>query len=154
MKIVLSLEEVRMMSIPESVRFLSFANSYGATIELDQEGLTIADYLEKTIVGIETDEEGKKIHYYGYGYFSDDSSEKTHRFLEYTWFIAPLEEVLKTGIAEYESENQDQFKQYITDCTEDECESFYEHYDNGKMPKLILAADVDMNTPDGVYILF
>lgn len=46
MKIVLSLEEVRKMSIPESVRLLSFANSYGATFELDQEGMTIEDTID------------------------------------------------------------------------------------------------------------
>lgn len=154
MKIILSLKEVKKMSTSESIRLMSFANLCGATIEIDQEGMTINDYLEKTVVGIETDEEGKKIHYYGYGYISDDCSDKPYRFLEYTWFIAPLKDVLEFGIREYESEYQDQFKQYITDCTKEQCGSIYEHYDNGNIPKLMLESDVDMNTPDGCYILF
>lgn len=115
--------------------------------------LTLKDYLEKTVVSIETDEEGKKIHYCGYGYLSDDSSGKPYRFLEYTWFTVPLEEALEAGISEYECENGDQYKQYIEDCSEEICIHHYEHYDNGKMPKIIKEKDVDMNTPDGVYIL-
>ncbi len=37
MKIILSLKEVKKMSIPEFIKFMLFANSCGATIELDQE---------------------------------------------------------------------------------------------------------------------
>lgn len=110
---------------------------------------------DKTIVEISTTEDGKQIHYYGYGYHSDGglNEEKEYRFLEYTWFIAPLEEVLKIGVYDYESEYQDRFKQYITDCTEDECQKIYETYDNGKMPKIIDSRDVNRFTPDGTYIL-
>ena len=116
------------------------------------DGTPIDDYSENTIVEICTKGEDRLIHYFGYGYYAHEDG-KPYRFLEYTWFIAPLEEALKMGLHEYESENCDQYKTYIEDCTEEECVEFYEHYDNGKTPKLIYVDEVDMNTPDGVYIL-
>ena len=113
---------------------------------------TIADYSENTIVELITDDKGRLIHYYGFGYYAHEDG-KPYRFLEYTWFFAELKKALEKGLYEYEDEYQDQFAQYITDCTEEECVKFYEHYDNGDMPKLIYVDEVNMDTPDGVYIL-
>ncbi len=156
MRIIVTREEVKQMSIPDSIRFLSFANKNNAKIELDPSDLTLADYEEKTIVGIEMEGGKKVVHFYGYGYYSDgcDEDEKPYRFLEYCWFTAPIEEVLKAGVSEYESDNQDRFKQYITDCTEAECKKMYETYDNGRMPMAIDKEDLNADTPNGIYILF
>ena len=114
----------------------------------------LCDVEEKTIAEIITENSGRYVHFFGYGYYSEDESTgKPFRFLEYTWFIAKLEDVLKEGFLEFESEHQDEYKQYLTDCTEAECLRFYRTYDNGNEPKLIQSDLVDMNTPDGVYIL-
>lgn len=111
-------------------------------------------YIGNVIVELSTEDDKRFIHFYAYGYVTDNQKEETpYRFLEYVWFIVPLEEVLEVGIGEYECENSDQYKQYIEDCTEENCNYRYEHYDNGKMPKVIKEKDVDMNTPDGMYIL-
>ena len=113
----------------------------------------IDEYSEYTIVQIFTEDGVKRIHYYGYGYYAHQDGEKEYRFLEYTWFIVDLAEALKMGLYEYESVFCDQYKTYITDCTEEECAEIYEHYDNGEMPKLIFVDEVNMDTPDGAYIM-
>lgn len=124
-------------------------------IEKKPEDVVSDDYCEATIVEIYTDGGTRYVHYMGYGYYSveDDDEVKPYRFTEYTWFIVPLRDVLKTGIYNYECENADQYKQYIEDCTEERCKEIYETYNNGEMPKLIFEDEVDMNTPDGFYIL-
>lgn len=116
---------------------------------------TIADYEDKTIVGIEMEYGKKVVHFYGYGYYSEgcDGDEAPYRFLQYCGFTAPIEDVLKAGVSEYESDNQDQFKQYINDCTEAKCIDFYEHFDAGRMPQLLKKEDLNIDTPLGVYIL-
>lgn len=106
----------------------------------------------KTIVDIRTENGEKTIHYCGYGYRSE-GDVKPYRFLEYIGFEAPLKEVLKSGIYSYEDCNQEQYKQYITDCSEEECRRIYETYDNGKFRIVIDADDIDEKTPDGTYIL-
>lgn len=118
----------------------------------EKRNATIADYSENTIVEISTQIQRRTIHFFGFGYYAHENG-KQYRFLEYTWFIADLRKALKMGLYEFESEYQERYKQYITDCTEEECVEIYEHYDNGKMPKLIYADEVNMDTPDGVYII-
>lgn len=153
MRISIRKSEVEEMSISEALQFLKATQLSGVKVELDPRDVTADDYSESTIVQIYTDKEGRHIHYYGYGYYAHQGEDKPYRFLEYTWFIAPLEEALEMGLYEYESENCDQYKTYITDCTEEECKEFYERYDNGEMPKLIFVDEVNMDTPDGVYIM-
>jgi len=112
------------------------------------------DFYEKTVVGIEPGENGEKdVHFFGYGYCAEDGTDTPYRFVEYTWFIVPLKEVLKTGFASYEGDNSDQYKQYITDCTEESMYDIYMHYDNGSQPVVIKEEDISENTPFGCYIV-
>ena len=95
--------------------------------------MRVTDYLDKTIFSVFLDESGNKmVHFFGYGYYMgdgyDSKDSKSYRFLEYTFFIAPLSDVLKEGFSNYESEYSDQFKQYITDCDEKELIDCYKNY--------------------------
>lgn len=110
-------------------------------------------YIEKTVFGIETDNGEKIVHFYGYGYHSDDGTDTPYRFLEYTFCYVPLKKVLEMGFEEAESQYGPEVKQYIADCTRDEMESIYEHYDNGNKPTELKKEDLNMDTPLGVYIL-
>lgn len=112
------------------------------------------NFLEKTIISI-SDENGERmIKFLGYGYFSEGSEPpQCFRLLEYCFFEAPLNEVLAVGTAEYESEHSDRYKQYITDCTEEELQSFISHYDNGNAPVPLPASELNAFTPNGTYIL-
>lgn len=116
--------------------------------------------IDKTIVEIFTgaDEDGvvkKWIHFCAYGYFCEDAPDpkRDHRFVEYTFFMVPLKEVLDFGVSEYESEEGCRYKQYIDDVSEDQMVANYNHYDNGKQPKLLHKEDINIDTPDGFYIL-
>ena len=115
--------------------------------------LDITDVLERTIIGIENLCGKKHIHYYAYSWYSDDSSPTPYRFAEYTFFIEDLEKVLKYGITCYESEYQEYIKQYILDCSEEECRDCYIYYHAGQPPKLIRERDISLSTPCGFYIL-
>ncbi len=122
--------------------------------EMDGTRITVRDgYEDKTIVGIGTDSDGTKyIHYYGYGYQADDNgSGKCYRFLEYTWYIEPLTDVLSEGVCMFESNHSDGIKTYIRDCTELEMIDCYAHYDNGKAPRIL--KEITINTPDGTYAI-
>ena len=105
-------------------------------------------YEENTIFA----KEGDDIHYLAYGYYSEDDSETPFRFLEYTWFIVPVEDVETRGFDAVESEDSDQFKQYIEDCTEETMIARYQHYDAGNHPKWIEKSKINRYLPDGCYI--
>ena len=113
----------------------------------------IGDVLENTIIGIEDWDGEKSIHYYAYSYCSDNGAPDSYRFVEYTFFIETLAKALQYGIKQYESDYQEEVKQYIEDCKEDELIRFYEHYDNGEAPAPILVSEITMGTPYGMYIL-
>ena len=122
--------------------------------------LSYKDVIERTIVEVYTcyEKDGKEerfIHFLGYGYCSDafEDDNKDHRFLEYTFFVAPLQEVLDFGVSEYESEFGCEYKQYIEDCTDDTMVGRYLHYNGGVCPLPISKDKLDINTPDGSYIL-
>lgn len=109
---------------------------------------------EDLIVGIETEDGVRNVHFYGYGYDSgDESSLEDHRFVEYTFFIVPLEEVLERGLFEVENEDSECVKQYITDCTYEGMLDIYHHYDDGKCPKPITVDDISNDLADGVYVV-
>lgn len=111
------------------------------------------NYEDKTIAAVETWSDGERyVHYYAYGYYAECSNKPPYRFLEYTFFIIPLKDVVDRGFYEIEGDESDQYKQYIEDCTEETMIQHYEHYDNGKMPKIMNADDLSMSTPDGTYI--
>ena len=117
----------------------------------------VNEFEGRTIIGFEKDDATNicTVHFYGYGYHVERAidKKKDYRFVEYTWFRAPLSEVKKYGFAEYESENGCLFKQYITDCTEAEMLDFYNSYDDGVRPIMIREADINENTPEGIYIV-
>lgn len=113
-------------------------------------------YLETPVIGIELNDRKQKIvHYYGYGYQTDDIGinkdgvYRPYRFVEYTWAYFPLEQVIEKGLPD--EDVLCLYKQYITDCTENELIDTYEHYDNGNMP--VLLESLSMDTPVGCYIL-
>lgn len=110
-------------------------------------------YEDKTIISIDVNNGVKTIKYLGYGYYAEDT-DTPYRTLEYCWFEVPLKDALEVGAYEYESKHLDEYKQYIGDCTREECEMFYEQYDNGKAPKVLHESELDMDTPNGMYILF
>jgi len=113
----------------------------------------IGTVLDRTIIGIEQCNGRKIIHYYAFGWLADGSANTPYRFAEYTGFIEDLEKVLEFGISNFESEYQEEIKQYVEDCTEEQCADFYAHYDNGNPPKFISEKDVSMSTPYEVYVL-
>lgn len=111
---------------------------------------TIGDILEKTIIGIELDDDGKKIiHYYGYSWYT--GSEPEYRFAEYIFFYGNLVEVLETGIYAYEMQYQDLVKQYISEHDQKEITILYCSYDNGNPAIPINERDISINTPFGIY---
>lgn len=110
--------------------------------------------LEDTIIGIENFDGVKFVHFYGYGYIADDNGDgKDCRFLEYCGMYAPLSEVLVNGFLKAEQDRMESVKEYIRDCTEEECMEIYNHYDNGSAPEFINESDIDMDTPCGIYIV-
>jgi len=114
----------------------------------------MVDFYERTVIGIEPGDDGEKaVHFYGYGYCADDGTETPYRFVEYTWFIAPLRDVLKVGFESYEGDNGDRYKQYITDCTEEKMNEIYKHYDNGNQPTVIKEEEITEDTQFGCYIV-
>lgn len=113
----------------------------------------IGDVLENTIIGIEDWDGEKSIHYYAYSYCADDGAPDSYRLVEYTFFIETLAKVLQYGIKQYESDYQEEVKQYIEDCTEGELIRLYEHYDKGEAPVHIWISEITMETPYGMYIL-
>lgn len=109
---------------------------------------------EDLIVAIETNEDGsRQAHLYAYGYCTGDGAEPAYRFVEYTFFIVPLNEVLQKGIFDVESEYSEFIKQYIHDCTEEEMLELYKHYDDGNCPKPIAADQITADIPDGTYVV-
>ena len=121
---------------------------------------TYDQVIDKTIVGISTgmDESGiekKWIHFFAYGYFCEDAPDqkRDYRFVEYTFFMVPLKEVLDRGVSEYENEEGSRYKQYIDDVSKNQMVANYNHYDDGKQPKLLRKEDLNLDTPDGIYIL-
>lgn len=115
---------------------------------------TLEEVIEKTIIEILTDENGKKtVHYLAYGYYSESDSNKPYRLLEYTFLTAPLEKAIDMEIQEYESKFGPEVKQYITDCTEQELLECYRNYNNsGDLITIIKPEDITMDIPDGFYI--
>lgn len=110
------------------------------------------DYCDKTIFSVFIGDDGMKyVHFLGYGYYVGEPAEKPYRFVDYTFFIALLSDVVKEGFSEYESEYSDQFKQYVSDYNEEDLIDVVEHYDGGRKPVEIQA--LTTNTKCGCYIL-
>lgn len=115
--------------------------------------LSLKDYLENTVFEIYTGDNGEKyVHFFGYGYLADEIEDgKPYRFVQFTFFEAPLKEVLSVGFYAFENKYSEECKQYIQDCDEQTCLDTYLHYDNGNTPVAINS--VDENTPNGCYVL-
>lgn len=109
-----------------------------------------SEYCEASVIEIELNEHGKKIvHILGDSYYADDGTDAPYRFTEYCWGYIPLKEVVENGMPD--GDWYGELKQYITDCTEEQLDEIYEHYDNGKMPRVIENLTVDL--PIGCYII-
>lgn len=112
--------------------------------------------LENTIISLSKDENDISIiKFLGYFYYAESCENNTtpYRVVDYRWFDAPLSEVLKSGFSDYESENSDQYKQYIDELDEDGVIDAYNNYNNGKAPKPLLLSQLSENTPCGCYII-
>lgn len=106
-------------------------------------------YLEATVLEVFCENGEKIAHIMGDSYYAADGTDTPYRFVEYTWGCIPFKEILANGMP-----NGDWFcelKQYIEDCNYEQLRSFYEHYDNGRMPQVIKEITPDL--PCGYYIL-
>lgn len=112
-------------------------------------------HCEDLVFAIETDAWGRrKVHFFGYGYFAGDESEAyPYRFVEYTFFYAPLDDAVKYGIFHLEEKGAEFVKQDIEDCSYEQMIAIYQGYDNGKCPALITEAAFTADLPDGMYII-
>ena len=122
---------------------------------LNSKPVTLDDYLENCIVSIGTEDGKRVIHYFGYGYYADGTypDDQPYRFIEYTGFIVPLRDALQVGISAYERDNGEYYKQYALICNSAHCEYIYQHYDNGQMPQVLNESAINLDTPDGVYLV-
>ena len=111
------------------------------------------NYVEKIVVDVKTLLGGdKEIHFMGYSYYND-YKDKPYTFVEYCGFTELYSIIVERNysVRDYEKQYGEYNKQYCQDCTIQELNEIYEHYDNGRCPKFI--EDIDENTPDGMYIL-
>lgn len=105
-----------------------------------------------SIIELFTDRDGTRyVHFLGYGYYVGEPDDIPYRIVEYTGFVVSLKEALKYGILKFEGEFSDQYKQYISDCSEEALQAIYRGYDKGHAPKKIKLCDISMATPDGMY---
>lgn len=112
-------------------------------------------YTDKIIIDINTNLQGKEIHFLAYSYENDSN----YVLVEYCGFYASLADVIKSTndgtlvekLKEYEGRFGEMYKQYCQDCTGEELEAAYTHYDNGKSP--IFTDTLYEDTPDGVYAI-
>lgn len=110
----------------------------------------MSKYLEASAVTIELDDHKQKVvHFSGDSYYCGDGTDAPYRFTEYCWGYIPLREVIENGMPD--GNWYAELKQYITDCTEEQLDEIYEHYDDGKMPRVIKKLTMDL--PLGCYII-
>ena len=102
---------------------------------------------------IELDDNGEKqIHILGYIYRND--SDDFWELLEPCWFIVPLAEFIKNlkENEDYVNEQYSEYKQYITDMTEEEMVDTINNY-FGNQPEYHLGfSEITMDTPCGDYV--
>lgn len=120
--------------------------------------LNILDLENKFIVDIFTDiDEKKYIHFFARGYYAPDVYDKINKyhFVNYINIIKRLDFVLNFGVYKFFEEGIDyQHNQATRDCTESEMMEYYTHYNLGKYcPIPIYLNELDINIPDGMYIL-
>ena len=110
---------------------------------------TLNDVLESTV--FEITKYGTVL-YLGYGYETDDDDNgKNYRFIDYSGIEVPIAEVNEVGFCEVENTYAEFAKQYITDCTAEECLNIYSEYNGGESPIVIDEFDKDLVT--GVYVI-
>lgn len=102
---------------------------------------------EKTLIIIEIIDGEKYIHYSGYGYYSGEPKDKPYRWVDYTFFMCLLSDVIAYGIKEYEADYQGGVKQYIFDLTESE----YDKIIDGEKHTTINKEDVTEDIACGTY---
>ena len=105
-----------------------------------------------TLFSVEKDIESKKvIHFLGYGYRAD-VSEKPYRFIEYTFFYAPIKQIMEEGFSNVESRYNQEIKQYVSELNESEFLECYGRYYNKKKTKRITQKDFNECLKEGTYL--
>lgn len=110
----------------------------------------MSKYLESSVVRIFPDKNGEKIvHIMADSYRNDDDTETPYRLCQYGGGNIPLKEVAENGMPD--GDWYANLKQFITDCDEKQLDYYYEHYNSGKMPRVIDQLCLDL--PLGCYIV-
>ena len=122
----------------------------------------LSDVLDRSVVELYTSNGKKFVHFLAYGFLSEENAnnEKPYRIIEYTFFTAPLSDVLKSGIyenggvrvLEYELDHSCEYKQYVEDCDGKACLDLYMQAEDGGLRALLPIEFLNESTPDGVYI--
>ncbi len=112
------------------------------------------DYELCPIISIITDDDKKRyIHYHGHAYLVDLVSRDYH-LINYTFAVFDFQFVLNNGgVVIFMLKNDEFFKQTIHTCTENEIVNIFNTYNNGAKPTVIREALINMNIPDGMYIV-
>ena len=138
--------------LPNQYYHLSDDGTFQGNRENQTVSCSEVNYLDSSIVSIELDTNGHKVvHIMGDSYNADDASDTPYRFTEYCWGYIPIEDLIKNGMPD--GDWYGELKQYVEECSPERIEEIYEHYDNGKKPKLIALKDITEDTPCGVYII-
>lgn len=116
----------------------------------------LKDYLEKDVIEIFTEENGKRYaHFMGYGYTVDGVDENNCRFLEYVHNTIPLELFVNDpenrGSDEYNADLNNDHHCYIEDCNETRLIEIYEKGFGGILPRTTREKAAAL--PDGFYLL-
>ena len=113
----------------------------------------VSYYIDNTIVEITDGDEGKKVKIYAYGYFAGDPEDKPYRLVEYSFFFSSLKRIKESGLSTFESAYGQNHNQNIGEYSEQDIIFAYEHYNRGRMPKIINESELSENTENGIYIV-
>lgn len=105
------------------------------------------DIEDKTLIEVRISAHGVKyINFIGYGYCCGEPDDKPYRWVEYTGLTCLMNDALKYGIAQWESDHQCLVNQYIKDLSEEEYNSIERH-------PILEANTITEDLPCGLYYI-
>ena len=124
----------------------------------------LKEVLEHSLVLLTTGQGASKeriLQFLGYGYLSEDDGDKPYRWVSHRLFIALLKDVIEGGIVtrhginyfKYEFDEEYKFRADIEDIDNKTCAGCYFGSQYGYSPAMLNASELNMETPDGIYIL-